>query len=196
MCEGPGHSGRTRSSTDLCRDLGISPGPALGEPLRCHRLSPGQPCNGNNKQDMNNLSSLGYKTRATLKPDAVPTVFKRKKPSEASPTPARTDRRTLLTHKLEHRRSNEVTSSVAMEKEGLLRALDQLNRNDVVIKELVTDRHLSIRKMMRETKPDIKHSVDVWHLDKGLGKKLLAVSKERDRGLVSEWKQSISKHIY
>ncbi|CAL9703822.1 unnamed protein product [Knipowitschia caucasica] len=92
--------------------------------------------------------------------------------------------------------SNEVTSSVAMEKEGLLRALDQLNRNDVVIKELVTDRHLSIRKMMRETKPDIKHSVDVWHLDKGLGKKLLAVSKERDCGLVSEWKQSISKHIY
>uniref|UniRef100_A0AAV2J0G2 THAP-type domain-containing protein n=1 Tax=Knipowitschia caucasica TaxID=637954 RepID=A0AAV2J0G2_KNICA len=311
-------------------------------------------------------ASLGYKTRATLKPDAIPTVFKRKKPSEASPTPARTDRRTLLTHKLEHRRminsllipamdpvhpstsagssneddgigtftpslqdqstqttfrnkstyrskgvsvrprqrsvsiqctlpskkacssdypihifevhdededftieeaddpdyiadeqdiieeserieswqpgekfylvsesslfgdgradspghsakygtytvmerksktiiasqlvqSNEVTSSVAMEKEGLLRALDQLNRNDVVIKELVTDRHLSIRKMMRETKPDIKHSVDVWHLDKGLGKKLLAFSKERDCGLVSEWKQSISKHIY
>ncbi|XP_060768019.1 uncharacterized protein LOC132875289 isoform X2 [Neoarius graeffei] len=92
--------------------------------------------------------------------------------------------------------SNEAGSSTAMEKEGLTRALAQLEEEGVAVKELVTDRHVSIRKMMRDHHPTIRHSVDIWHIDKGMGKKLTALGKERGCDLVKKWKPAISKHLY
>lgn len=108
-----------------------------------------------------------------------------------------------------------------MEKEGLTRALAQLEEEGVAVKELVTDRHVSIRKMMRDHHPTIRHSVDIWHIDKGMylisvqfvkempeyslidiaifsgmGKKLTALGKERGCDLVKKWKPAISKHLY
>ena len=55
-----------------------------------------------------------------------------------------------------------------MELEGLKRGLDYLTgvcRLD--IKALVTDRHVMIKKYMRENQPDIQHYFDVWHIAKG-----------------------------
>uniref|UniRef100_A0A3Q2QYA5 Uncharacterized protein n=1 Tax=Fundulus heteroclitus TaxID=8078 RepID=A0A3Q2QYA5_FUNHE len=69
--------------------------------------------------------------------------------------------------------SNEVGSSTAMEKEGLKRSLEQLSAEGVNIAELVTYRHVSIRKMMRENHPEIRHSVDVWNVVKGELDKLI-----------------------
>ncbi|XP_074641162.1 uncharacterized protein LOC141898914 [Tubulanus polymorphus] len=75
--------------------------------------------------------------------------------------------------------SKEVTSSSAMEKEGLIRSLHELSSFGIVVKELVTDRHVSIRKMMRTDYSNIKHSFDVWHLEKVLEKNYwLLVKKE------------------
>ena len=65
--------------------------------------------------------------------------------------------------------SNEVANSYAMEKEGLIRALDFLiNDNQLQISHLVTDRHSAVKKFMREQHPDIQHWFDVWHVAKGL----------------------------
>uniref|UniRef100_A0AAV2LZK3 THAP domain-containing protein 1 n=1 Tax=Knipowitschia caucasica TaxID=637954 RepID=A0AAV2LZK3_KNICA len=75
-------------------------------------------------------ASLGYKTKATLKPDAVPTVFKRKGQSEASQTPARTDRRTLLIHKLEHRRMINYLLSPAMDPVSPSTSADSSSEDD------------------------------------------------------------------
>ena len=42
------------------------------------------------------------------------------------------------------------------------------------IQILATDRHPSVSKIMRETYPHIKHEYDLWHIVKGIKKKLLA----------------------
>ena len=62
---------------------------------------------------------------------------------------------------------NETTSSNAMELEGFKRGLAYLEENEVEIEYLVTDRHPSIRKFMREEKPETIHFFDCWHMAKG-----------------------------
>jgi len=54
-----------------------------------------------------------------------------------------------------------------MEKEGLIRALRFIDSQGIVIREIVTDRHPSIRKYMREERPNTYHTLDVWHTAKG-----------------------------
>lgn len=57
---------------------------------------------------------------------------------------------------------------------------------------LATDRHPSIQKIMRETYPDIRHEYDLWHIVKGLKKKLLAT---KDPELM-HWIRAISNHLW
>lgn len=52
-----------------------------------------------------------------------------------------------------------------MEKEGLKRALDHLERNNVKMDYIVTDRHTQVQKFLRER--GITQYYDVWHLEKG-----------------------------
>ena len=59
--------------------------------------------------------------------------------------------------------SNEVASSVHMELEGLKRSLVLLEAHDAI----VTDRHVQIKKYMREQQPSVQHLFDVWHIAKG-----------------------------
>ena len=68
---------------------------------------------------------------------------------------------------LSHFQSNEVRNSNAMELEGLQRSLDFLANQDVTISDIITDRHSSVKKYLREHQPDIKHWFDVWHVAKG-----------------------------
>uniref|UniRef100_A0A667ZJW4 Uncharacterized protein n=1 Tax=Myripristis murdjan TaxID=586833 RepID=A0A667ZJW4_9TELE len=85
--------------------------------------------------------------------------------------------------------------STHMEK-GLIRSLNLLENSGVKISSIISDRHLQIQKFLREQKPEIKHFYDVWHVAKGLSKKLEALSKERDCGKVKNWRQSIINHMY
>ena len=62
--------------------------------------------------------------------------------------------------------SNEVKSSVHMEKEGLIRCLKYLSKSGVKVDCLVTDRHNQVQKYMKDEKPTITHYYDVWHLRK------------------------------
>lgn len=63
--------------------------------------------------------------------------------------------------------SNEVTSSNAMELEGLKRGLKYLQERGINVETFISDRHRSIAKYMREQQPDIDHFYDVWHVAKG-----------------------------
>ncbi|CAM4306824.1 unnamed protein product [Leuciscus chuanchicus] len=92
--------------------------------------------------------------------------------------------------------SNEVGSSVRLEKEGLIRSLEFLEKSGVKVASLVTDRHTQVQKFVREQKPDIDHFCDVWHLCKALTKKMNAMSKEKDRNKVKIWRKSIKNHLY
>ena len=63
--------------------------------------------------------------------------------------------------------SNQCGGSYHMEKKGLCQSLALLERNTLVVGQLITDRHLSIGKMMREEYSDIDHLFDIWHVAKG-----------------------------
>ena len=54
-----------------------------------------------------------------------------------------------------------------MEHERLVRTLDFLEKNSIVVGTLVTDRHKQIAKYIREMHPEITHQYDVWHISSG-----------------------------
>lgn len=55
-----------------------------------------------------------------------------------------------------------------MELEGLKRSLEWLiEDNGLAVSHLITDRHSSVKKFMRDEKPGIQHWFDVWHVAKG-----------------------------
>ncbi|XP_056450596.1 uncharacterized protein LOC130385873 isoform X2 [Gadus chalcogrammus] len=81
-----------------------------------------------------------------------------------------------------------------MEKEGLKRSLELLESKGVAVDYIVTDRHPQIQKFLRDR--NVKHFYDVWHLAKGLSKKLDKVSKEKDCDIVKRWRRGISNHVY
>ncbi|XP_074653355.1 uncharacterized protein LOC141907572 isoform X2 [Tubulanus polymorphus] len=82
--------------------------------------------------------------------------------------------------------SSEVTNSNAMELEGLKRSIEFLKTNGMKISSLVTDRHIQIRKYIRKDLPDIKHWFDVWHVSKGIYKKIVNLSIKKNCSVAGE----------
>ncbi|PIK35704.1 hypothetical protein BSL78_27475, partial [Apostichopus japonicus] len=91
--------------------------------------------------------------------------------------------------------SNEVSSSNAMELDGLKRGLQFFEENQVEVASLVTDRHRSVAKYLREEQ-DLIHYYDVWHVAKGVTKMLQQLAKKMTCSEVSAWSKSISNHLY
>ncbi|XP_071057754.1 uncharacterized protein [Pseudochaenichthys georgianus] len=88
--------------------------------------------------------------------------------------------------------SNEVGGSYHMEKEGLKRCLDHLESKDLAVEYIVTDRHPQIQKYLRER--NIEQFYDVWHFEKGLSKKLLKLTQNKDCDTkLKRWLRSIKK---
>ncbi|PIK60366.1 hypothetical protein BSL78_02737 [Apostichopus japonicus] len=53
---------------------------------------------------------------------------------------------------------------------------------------IITDRHMQVTAWIREEltkKEDIKHYFDVWHISKGIKKKLRAAAAKKDCGLIN-----------
>ncbi|XP_067280190.1 uncharacterized protein [Pseudorasbora parva] len=90
--------------------------------------------------------------------------------------------------------SNEVAGSSRMEKEGLKRSLEHLEAHGVKLECVVTDRHPQIQTFLREL--NITQFYDIWHLEKGLSKKLKKISKDKDCEVVKKWQQSIKNHVF
>ncbi|XP_021351593.1 THAP domain-containing protein 1-like [Mizuhopecten yessoensis] len=115
------------------------------------------------------LESSGKTVKRTLEEDAVPTIFnsattptmptptmqtfhgKRSSSPETELTTPKTVKRprsAFVKRDMQLDQSNEVKSSCHMEKEGLIRAVQQVKDEDIQIKTIVTDRHVQIKKLL------------------------------------------------
>uniref|UniRef100_A0A9J8DC12 Uncharacterized protein n=1 Tax=Cyprinus carpio carpio TaxID=630221 RepID=A0A9J8DC12_CYPCA len=90
--------------------------------------------------------------------------------------------------------SNEVGGSYDIEKEGLKRSLEWLEECGVRLDCIVTDRHPQIQKFLKER--NVTQYYDVWHLEKGLSKKLEQIARDKDCSIVKKWQHSIRNHLY
>lgn len=64
------------------------------------------------------------------------------------------------------------------------------------IATLATDRHPQITKFLREDHPTISHQFDVWHMAKGITKKLSAAAKRKECHDLLPWVKSVSNHFW
>ena len=90
----------------------------------------------------------------------------------------------------------EAGNSNRMEKVGFIKVLDEMKENDIHIDRLTTDRHMQIRKYMREEENSISHQFDVWHFNKNIKTKLLNASKRKSCVELKKWIKSICNHLW
>lgn len=79
-----------------------------------------------------------------------------------------------------------------MELEGLKRSLEKLAARGIVLDYIVTGRHPQIQKYLKDN--NIKQFYDIWHLEKGVSKKLDKIDKDCQE--IKKWQRSIKNHIY
>ena len=91
--------------------------------------------------------------------------------------------------------SLQVNSAHAMELEGFNRVLDRVEE-DVKVKVVATDRHISVNKEMKTNRKHIIHQYDIWHFAKNIRKKLLEKAKLKKHQDLQPWVQSISNHLW
>ncbi|KAH9366460.1 hypothetical protein HPB48_022141 [Haemaphysalis longicornis] len=83
-----------------------------------------------------------------------------------------------------------------MEKYGLVKGLQELKGRGITVASLTTDRHPGIKKHMRLHEPDTEHKFDIWHVAKGLKKKLSAECKRASCAPLRDWVGPIVNHLY
>uniref|UniRef100_A0A8C5GYH7 Uncharacterized protein n=1 Tax=Gouania willdenowi TaxID=441366 RepID=A0A8C5GYH7_GOUWI len=86
---------------------------------------------------------------------------------------------------------SEASSSPAMEAVGFRRGLDRLLDSGVCVDVVTTDRHPSIRKIMRESYPNLRHQFDPWHVAKGI-----ISSKKKENQDLQPWVKSLGNHFW
>ncbi|XP_069833039.1 uncharacterized protein [Dendropsophus ebraccatus] len=87
-------------------------------------------------------------------------------------------------------------TSVGLEKLACKNALDFLLEKGVNVRILCTDRHLSICKMIKDDYSAITHELDVRHLAKSVGKRLLRASKKKNCSELANWIGPIKNHLW
>ena len=92
--------------------------------------------------------------------------------------------------------SNEVGGSYHMELEGLKCSVGMLWQHDLVPYVIISDRHASIQKWIRDKLPDTQHFYDVTHVAKSVTKKMEQLANQKGCELVREWIHSVSNHMY
>lgn len=86
--------------------------------------------------------------------------------------------------------------STNLEKACFLRGMQFFKDKGIKVVEVVTDAHVQIASVMRKDFPDIKHSFDVWHGTKNLGKKLTKISQEKGNKELSGWVKDVVNHYW
>ena len=90
----------------------------------------------------------------------------------------------------------ETGSSNKMEKTGFIKVLNEIDKKQIQVTQITTDRHIQIKKYMREERPDICHQFDVWHVSKNIKQKILNASKKKSCSILIKWLKSICNHFW
>ncbi|KAL5006833.1 hypothetical protein ScPMuIL_015639, partial [Solemya velum] len=101
----------------------------------------------------------------------------------------------ILTVRTVDKRETQLKSTT-MEKEGFQRVMKELKDKQVKVTEVVTDAHISIGALMKKEYPDIKHSFDIWHAAKNLGKKVVAAGLQKGCKPLQLWSHDIVNHFW
>ncbi|XP_068723655.1 uncharacterized protein [Montipora capricornis] len=94
--------------------------------------------------------------------------------------------------------SNEVRNSLWCEHEELLRMVRFLASKNLQLEVIITDRNCQNAAYIRNhVKPNgTTHYYDIWHIAKGIGKKIDALAKQKDCEDAGLWRKSIVNHLY
>ncbi|XP_075699136.1 uncharacterized protein LOC142664084 [Rhinoderma darwinii] len=87
-------------------------------------------------------------------------------------------------------------TSVSLEKTAFKKTLDNILQSNVNVRIITTDRHVGIRKILKEEYSNINHQFDVWHLAKSVGQKILLASKGRNCSTLSPWRAPVKNHLW
>ena len=90
----------------------------------------------------------------------------------------------------------ECGNSNRMEKYGFQKVLHCMVARDIHIKQITTDRHVQIKKIMKEERPNISHQFDIWHACKNIRKKLSKAAKKKSTSILNKWIKSICNHFW
>lgn len=105
------------------------------------------------------------------------------------------DDKNILAMEIVDKRECQLKSGT-MEAEGFRRSVRSLQEQGVVLKEIVTDAHPQISSIMKKNFPEIKHSYDMWHGAKNLGKKLMSVACSKGNEDLKPWLSDITNHFF
>ncbi|XP_065291015.1 uncharacterized protein [Dermacentor albipictus] len=105
-------------------------------------------------------------------------------------------RKIIHTEQVQVKESEQVQASAQMEKGGLVRGLKFFCEQGTSVSSLSTDRHSGIKQHMRLQCPEINHHFNVWHVAKGIRKKLAAASRRAGCSAITKWTQAITNHLY
>ncbi|XP_033728705.1 uncharacterized protein LOC117317856 [Pecten maximus] len=83
-----------------------------------------------------------------------------------------------------------------MEKLGFQKTMEELSGKGVKVVEAVTDAHTQIGAVMKKNYPNVKHSHDIWHAAKNLGKKLTAECQTKDCRPLKQWIHDVVNHFW
>ncbi|XP_063956776.1 uncharacterized protein LOC129269419 isoform X1 [Lytechinus pictus] len=83
-----------------------------------------------------------------------------------------------------------------MEPLALERALEAVKAKGVSLSELVTDAHSTIAGMIKRDYPELRHSWDIWHGAKNLGKKLTKAASTAKTKPLRYWVKRLVNHFW
>ena len=93
-------------------------------------------------------------------------------------------------------RFTECGNSNRMEKYGFPKVLHGMEARDINIKQITIDRHVQIKKIMKEEHPNISHQFGIWHVWKSNRKKLSKAAKKKSTSILNKWIKSICNHFW
>lgn len=86
--------------------------------------------------------------------------------------------------------------SPLMEATGFRRALKDVEEAGINVTQVVTDAHPQIASIMNKEHGQKKHSWDMWHGGKNLGKKLCSAAVEKENSKLKPWIGHITNHFF